>query len=87
MKWILFLAILIILLAIKFIDFLVKTKKLKKTTTIPLQIIVVDGGLIALPIQEIFAMIILAVVTAAGMVAVAAEIDIFSKKGSPPMRS
>ena len=35
----------------------VKTKKLKKTTMIPLQITVVDGGLIALPMQEILAMI------------------------------
>ena len=63
---------------------LVKTKSLKKTTTIPLQITVVDGGLIALPIQEIVAMTILVVMTVAGMVVVAEEIDIFSKKGSPP---
>jgi hypothetical protein len=66
---------------------LVKTKSLKKTTTIPLQIIVVDGGLIVLPIQGIVAMIILGVVTAAGIVAVAAEIEYALKKGSPPMRS
>ena len=68
-------------------DSLVKTKKLKKTTMIPLRITVVDGGLIALRIQEIVAMIILAVVTAAGIVAVAAGIDIRSKKASPPLRS
>ena len=61
---------------------LVKTKSLKKTTTIPLQIIVVDGGLIVLPIQEIVAMIILGVVTTAGIVAVAAEIDLYSEKGT-----
>jgi hypothetical protein len=67
------------------VESLIKTKKLKKTTTIPLQITVVDGGLIVLPIQEIVAMIILGVVTAAGIVA--AEIDICSEKGSPPMCS
>ena len=65
----------------------VKTKNLKKITTIPLQITVVDGGLIALPMQEILAMIIVGVVTAVGIVAVAAEIDICSEKGNPPMRS
>ena len=58
---------------------LAKTKTLKKTTTIPLQITVVDGGLIALPIQETLAMTIVGVVTAAGIVA-AAEIDIALKK-------
>ena len=66
---------------------LVKTKNLKKITTIPLQITVVDGGLIALLMQEILAMIIVGVVTAVGIVAVAAEIDICSEKGNPPMRS